>query len=669
MKTPTLLLLTLAAALAQPPVAPTGGNTGKPRGENIGGYNVQNSFETGYRFATVDGSESKYRSDVNFRPGLRLLGSSLSVHSKEGQGRLFDDLTLNTQGLGNDPYQNAQLRIGKNRLYRYELQWRSHAYVNPGLAFFNQEGSLPSYQHFLDTVHQLQDQTLTFLPQSNFQLYVGYSRNTQNGPGLSTVNFFDHRGDEFNYFSQIRRQQQEFRAGGEAKAAGMKLFWQRGWEWFKDDSRESSGASAGNNLDDNTRLTSLDRGQPVRGTAASWRVNLITERKNWYAVSGRFTHVDGQRNFIFDERSIAAQRTTQNRQNLLTGTGRRPVTTANLTFSLFPTEKISLSNHTAFHQTKMEGEGAYREFNNATLGVSYLNFDYLGIRAFTNTTDVNVQPSKQVGLFSGYQFSQRRVRSVEQNGPLSGPGTPDRLTAEQTNKLHTGLFGARLRPVKPLQLNFDGEIGRASRPFYTTSEKNFHALGARLLYKQKNFQLSAQARNKYNFNSVSLFSHSSRARHYGADMSWTPRGNLGFDGGYTKSHLDTLTGLYYFASFQDVTRDRSYYVSNLHSIFASVRGTIGTRTDLVFGYSRVQDTGDGRPVAARAGIFSAAPVFQAAQTYPLSFHSPSARLSVRLHERLRANAGYQYYGYGEKFPLLQQNYRAHTGFFSLLWSF
>jgi hypothetical protein len=655
-----LLLALLASALrAQPPIAPTDSKVGKPRGENVGGYNILNTFETGARFATVDGNESRYRSDVNFRPGVRLLSSGLSIHSREGQGRLFDELILNTQGLGNDPYQNAQLRLSKNKLYRYELQWRSNAYYNPGLGFINAEGATPTFQHFLDTVHQFQDQTLTLLPQSNIQFFAGYSSNSQNGPGLSTVNFFEHRGNEFNYFSEVRRRQQEFRLGGEVKAAGVKLFWQRGWEWFKDDAIESSGASAGNNPDSTTRLTSLTRGQPIRGTAASWRLNAFTERKRWH----------GLRDFIFDERAIASQRTTQNRQFLLTGNGRRPVTTGNLTVSIFPTEKISVSNHTGFHNTRMEGEGAYREFNNSTQSLATLNFESLGIRNFTNTTDVNIQPTKQVGFFTGYQYSNRRIQSVEQIAFPGDTGQPDRLAANQTNRLHTGVAGLRLRPTKPLQINFDAEIGRADRPFFTTSERNFHALGARLLYKQKNFQFSAQARNKYNFNSVSLFSHSSRARHYGFDGSWTPRPNWGIDGGYTKTHLDTLTGLFYFASFQEVATDRSFYVSNLHSVFANVRTSVKDKVDLVFGYSRVQDTGDGRAsLAAGGAAFSSSNVFRAFQTYPLSFQSPMARVSVRLNERLRANFGYQYYGYNEKFLLLQ-DYRAHTGYASLLWSF
>ncbi len=45
-----------------------------------------------------------------------------------------------------------------------------------------------------------------------------------------------------------------------------------------------------------------------------------------------------------------------------------------------------------------------------------------------------------------------------------------------------------------------------------------------------------------------------------------------------------------------------------------------------------------------------------------------ARLSIKLHERVRWNAGYQYYGYREQFSTAQ-DYRANTGYTSLLWAF
>jgi hypothetical protein len=56
------------------------------------------------------------------------------------------------------------------------------------------------------------------------------------------------------------------------------------------------------------------------------------------------------------------------------------------------------------------------------------------------------------------------------------------------------------------------------------------------------------------------------------------------------------------------------------------------------------------------------------QVFPLSFESPLARVSLRINEKLRFNAGYQYYGYNEDFSSFQ-NYRAHTGYTSVTWSF
>ena len=49
----------------------------------------------------------------------------------------------------------------------------------------------------------------------------------------------------------------------------------------------------------------------------------------------------------------------------------------------------------------------------------------------------------------------------------------------------------------------------------------------------------------------------------------------------------------------------------------------------------------------------------------------ASRVSVRLTPKVRANVGWQYYGYHEDFQILSvyQNYHAHTGYVSLLWSF
>src|SRR5262249_15992368 len=132
--------LSVCVALhAQPPVAPTAEPTEPNRGDNTGNYNILQSFELGYRFATVGGDNGMYQSTANYHDGTRLLSGWLSIQSRDGHGHLFDQIVLNTQGLGNDPYESATLRIEKNRLYRYDLLWRADDYINPGLTISSGE--------------------------------------------------------------------------------------------------------------------------------------------------------------------------------------------------------------------------------------------------------------------------------------------------------------------------------------------------------------------------------------------------------------------------------------------------------------------------------------------------------------------------------------------------
>jgi hypothetical protein len=289
-----------------------------------------------------------------------------------------------------------------------------------------------------------------------------------------------------------------------------------------------------------------------------------------------------------------------------------------------------------------------------------IEFRHLGIRSAVNTTDAMIRPAKWIGLRAGYQFSTRRVRAVETERVGN---FLDANNHTQTNRVHAGLLGIRLQPVKPLTFNFDAEIGRANQPFLTISEKNYTAFGARAQYKQGSLLLSAAMRTNYNTNSVSLFSHSSRSRNYSLDASWTPRRWFAFDTGYGKQHLDTLTGIAYFASGRFQEGQNSLYVSNIHAGHATVRFNVAQRVDLSLGYNRVQDTGDGRSL-----LLTGTGAFPDAQVFPLSFDSPQARVSIRLHQRLRLNFGYQYYRYGEEFSAIR-DYRAHTGFTSMLWSF
>lgn len=653
-------------AWGQQTVAPTPDPVGSPRGDNFENYNILQSFELGYRWRTVGGDEDMYRSTVNYGDGIRLLSSSLYVKSRDGHGGFFDEITITTQGLGNDPYQSAILRIEKNRLYRYDLTWRSTDYFNPALTISNGE-------HFMDTTRQMQDHDLTLFPQSAVKLFLGYSRNVENGPALTTIQLFNSQGDEFPLFQNLKQQTNEYRAGGEINFWGFRLNAVHGWEDFKDDTTENLPApSLGTNPNDLTTLSLFNLSQPYHGTSPYWRVALFREGKRRWAMNGRFTYVAGRRAFEYNELSSGTtfSGALTNLQVLSSGNAQRPAATGNLTLSLFPAKNVTVTNQTSAYNIRMIGTSVFVQEQNGVFTTPVVPFQYLGIETIANATDVDMRLGPWLGVHAGYEFSYRQIGSIEDQINAGQVFTaPDNTRIVQTNELHTGVLGFRFKPIKPLTVSVDGEIGRADKPIYPISEKNYQALRGRIEYKRKSFRAAVYAKSDYNTNSTSLTSYASQSRQYGVDGSWTANEWFSIDASYAKLDLYTLGGINYFVgNGQDISGEDSLYLSNIHTASLGARFTILKRVDLYLGYSHVQDVGDGRSTSVGAGTDTSLPAFQAAQTFPVRFLSPEVRLSVLLHKQIRWNAGYQYYGYEEQFSTLQ-NFRAQTGYSSVSWSF
>ena len=280
----TLIVMAVAAAgalRAQQVVAPSSEQAGSTRGQDIGDYNITNSFELGYRFDTVYGNDGLYRSDINYASGLRLLGSTLTVDSNDGHGRYFDEILLTTLGLGNDPYESVTLRIRKNRLYRYDLIWRENQFFDPGVA-------ISGGQHLMNTTRLLQDHDLTLLPDNRIvQFELGYSRKTLTGPALTSAQEFDTSGDAFTAFSDIREQFNDYRAGATLHLAGFTFIVRRTWEYFKQGTVDSQTTPEGPGIaGDPSVLQSFQRTQPFHGSNGAWFGTLFKARKHW-AVNAR----------------------------------------------------------------------------------------------------------------------------------------------------------------------------------------------------------------------------------------------------------------------------------------------------------------------------------------------------------------------------------------------
>jgi hypothetical protein len=343
------------------------------------------------------------------------------------------------------------------------------------------------------------------------------------------------------------------------------------------------------------------------------------------------------------------------------GNAQRPVATGNLNIALRPSSKLYVLNSTAVYNARTIGDSALSLLSPGA-PVTTVYYNYLGVRTLANDIVLNYQASEAVGFYAGYQYSDRLIHSVERTDSTDQP-------SRQTNILNSGSFGIRLRLWQPLTMQFGGEVGRANRPFTPVAPRHYHAINGRIQYRTRNLQVTATATTDYKNNSVTLSSYSSRARRYALDGSWTRLSWLSLDAGYSKLHLDSVGGIAYIvAPGSLITGESSLYFSNLHTAYFGFRFAFKERVELYAGMTRVQDTGDGRNIAAGSGVGSARAAFQVVQTFPLTFQSPMARVSVKINNHLRWNGGYQYYGHRQEFnPNL--NYRANTGYSSFSISF
>ena len=653
MRLPITALLLGSIAFAQEPVAPTEASTGSPRGANLGPYNLLQSFEAGDRFLSVTGNEDAYRSQINYGDGLRLLSTSFAIFSKDGNSRWLDRLTVNTQGLGNDPYESARLRA-ESKWYDYDLRWRQSDYFNPGIGFAQD-------LHALDTRRTTQDHDIVILPRGRFRIIGGYSRLTQTGDALTTN--YNQGFTDTPLFQNVQRLDNEYRLGFEWVSEGTRISILRSWERYSEISPVSNIAPGASAPADGANAFQYN--EPYRGTTTGWRLLAIREFGKRLNLNGRLTYAATRGRVDLDESLYGTPALSQPvYQVAVAGNATRPVTTAALNVIFTPVERLTITNQISYDQTRMSGNSVYGELSNSTLAFQEVDFQLLALRRVGDQTEVLYRLLPWLDVTGGYHVDTRTFQSVR--SPLPD-GTQQTERDEQSNTQQAGIAGLRLRFMKRISLLLDAEKGANNNPVYPIGDKSYHALNGRLQYKSKALLLAVSLRDNYNINQAALSAFSARGRVVSAEASWTPREWFSLDAAYSKPHTATAGGLVYFIDGNLVTGNASLYISNLHSGNLWLRFNAGKYATLRLGYSHVQDTGDGRQVA-NAGSNPDNSAFIAAQTFPLTYSSPQFQLSVPLGTRLRWNAGWQMYRYGEVFAAIR-NYHAQTGYTSLKWSF
>src|SRR5687767_4997484 len=582
------LTLLLAAAAAAQQAAPTPAAAGEAAAR-AGNFDVTGSLEFGARGASVDGSHDKYRSDLNYQPGLRVFDSSFRARARDGRGEIFDELSVTSSGFGGDPHGCFRLSAQKNRWYKMVSQFRRNRYDNFVNCCNQSQARLPGAatagrgEHFGQAVHKFGDIDFRLLPTNrNLRFNAGYSFDRFGGQGGSSLSF---ARDDF----QLARapwssRSDEARGGFEARLGRLDLAFTQGLRGYRDDSVFVSGPNVGN-AGPPGNITALDtyfRQQPTRGRSWYSRLSAHTQLADRFDITARYVHTNSRTRFTYFE-DITGRGSLENvnvfiDRNRGTGTGddtRRPTHIFDVGFTAKVTDRLRLSNTFRFHSFDISGALAYQEvrvlrritngqpLTPAPIVLNVLATRELELRRFENNLELDYEFGPRFSFFVGHRYQDRRLESFQRGRvyPLSAlvaGQTPAEANAftheEQAENATNGFFGGfKAKPTKDWTMWFDANRGTTDNAF--TRVDYYDTVSFRLRNRvalRRGLNLNASFVTRDNNNpgvtdetllGVPEFDVDISSRIFTSSLDWNANERYWLSTGYTYQHVTSDIGI------------------------------------------------------------------------------------------------------------------------------
>ena len=674
-----IVVLVVCAATAssqQSSPSPATNNASANSDHKLGNYNVISSFEIGVRGLSVSGNDNKYRSDLNYGNGVRLFDSSFFLRSRDGSARAFDEFLVNTSGWGGDPHGSTRVSVEKSGIYRFDTNVRRSRYFN-ALASIANPLNAPVGQHTSNTRHNFSDFDFTGLPENDkLKFYIGYSRDTREGPGTTTARF---GGDEYAIDLNSDTRANNFRAGIDAELLGFDLSLLQGARYFKDNSSSTvTLTNQGNNTVNTSRIDQLFREVPTQGTHFFTRFSAHRLFAKKLDFTGRFIYLSGRSRYALFEQvtgRLANGNLAVPQTATASGEAKRPSSIGDIGLTFLATSKFRLSNTFRFDNFRINGEEPLldvlrqRTFAGvplATVTTTSFFARTTNYRRFMNTIEADYQFSPSYSVHAGYRFTDRHIELSH----LDRTTTLATRSEEVDNQTHAAIFGFKARPVKAWTIYFDGEHGDADSVFTRLANNDFTNFRLRnRINANSRIALNFSVITKDNTNPADVITSPNvpfgtppdaldvnvKSRHFSSSIDWTPNSAFSLSSGYTHMRVTSIAGILLPISGQRRVGESQYF-SRDNFFFFNVFVKPTSRVTLYAGYHINKDNGQGDRVSPSNVVLI--------DSYPMSFQSPEARLTLKLNRVLDWNVGYTYFHYKDQFfPV--QNYHAHLPYTSL----
>jgi len=644
-----VFLLVLVQAPAQsptdqqaPPAAPV------PPGEKA----VSGILDVGYRWVgNVDGDFNTYRSVVNLGSGPKLFGADFSL--RPAKPTVFDRLDFRLSNWGGDPYNTAWAKANKAGIYELTFDYSNLAYFNFLPSFANPQFSqgILLNQRSYDTTRRTSNFQLDLLPGKWISPYVGYTRNSGFGTGITDFVSFSN---EYPVASRYRDHTDNYRAGVNFDFGSAYLTLEGGKTYFKDDQQvytatRNPGNRTSTFLGQSLYLDNLQQNYGIRGESLYTRANASGNVGSWMSLYGQYLFSQPETTSHYEQvnegqfYSLELFRFYSGQLDMLDGTAKLPHTLANGSVELRPIPRLRLTESISTDRLHNAAFAALTEqlffaggtANPTTTGSDRLvmNFNQHEFNAFFDAT-----PRLTVRGGHRYVWGDSTVRAGSLN--QAGPFESGEL------RRHVGLAGVNYRASQKWNLNLSYEGSAGDRTYFRTSLQDYHKARLQARYQPfTSFSFTANFDALANENPDPNSNYSFSNYLAGLSTMWMPGGGKRFSllTEYTWSRL--RSEIDYVEPFPP-QRLISLYRENAHTATAlgAVAIPLGGNHELKF-------SGGGH-------------MFLSSGSRPASYYQPNLRLSAPIVKWAEWYFEYRWYGFSQPFYTVE-GFRTHhyvTGF-------
>jgi hypothetical protein len=634
---------------------------------SINGFEITSTIELGVRGLDVNGSDNKFRSDFNYKPGFRVFDSSFLIENKEKKGRFFDSLLVTASGWNADPTGFFRLNAEKTGAYRFDSTVR-------GVKYFNNLANHALNEHNASTEHNFGNMDLLVFPESpDLRLRLGFSFNKTDGTGGFTTRAYS---DEFPVSSDVNTGSWDGRGGFDETLFGFNLSLMVGYRHFAGDTSYSLLApNAGNNPANTARLTTFQRNYPIHGSTAYSTFSAQRTFAKKLDFTGRFIYSSTITGFKLFE----IQTGRDNSNNIVdldrfeaSGKSTRPQSRGDIGLTYLVNRSFRISESFTYDHFNISGGNGFFEAlnrrNNAgnPLAVTLTrtaSHRITAYRRFQNTIEADYQVNNILGFNIGYRFGTRRVVLQGSDRNLITPAAAPALVDEEfDNQTHTLIAGTIIKPVKHWVIFADVEHGDADNAFTRLSNYKYTNFRVRTRATIKQFSLNLSVITKDNDNPsfstvvpIRDFTANIKNRTFSGSVDWSPVEKFSFSAGYTYQNLTSEVDINVPVGGVITPGVSQFYMRDGYAFFDVTAQPI-RRVSIFASYRYNKDDGQGNRVSILPQNIIT--------SYPFKLQTPEVRLAIRLTDHIDWNLGYQYYDYREAL-FFNQNYSAHLPYTSL----